>query len=87
MNIEHNLREHWPYRSEGITDKQRKALRSTIIHLQSRLDYLQQVSYIEHVLNEPVTFRHFEETIKAIGLIPCYTSHTHKCEPPKAEQG
>ena len=87
MNIEQNLREHWPYRSERITDKQRKVLRSTIKHLQIRLDYLQQVSYIEHVLNESVTFRHFEETIKAIGLIPCYTSHTHKCEPPKAEQG
>tara|TARA_R110000803_G_scaffold15895_3_gene43755 strand:- start:683 stop:928 length:246 start_codon:yes stop_codon:yes gene_type:complete len=72
MNIEQNIREHWPYRSEEIKPKQYRVLRLTMLHVIKRLDYMQQLSYIESVLNEPVTLRHFEETIKKIGLQPCY---------------
>lgn len=78
MNIELNLREHWPYRHEKIKPKQRKVLRLTMMHLMTRLDYMQQVSYIESVLNEPVSLRHFEATIKQIGITPCYTRKSER---------
>jgi hypothetical protein len=70
MNIEQNIRLHWPNRGEKIKQKHKGALRLTMMHLMKRLDYMQQLSYIESVLHQPVSLRHFEATIKTLGLQP-----------------
>tara|TARA_R100001082_G_scaffold109744_1_gene87643 strand:- start:859 stop:1101 length:243 start_codon:yes stop_codon:yes gene_type:complete len=71
MDIDQNIRLYWPKRNEEMKQKHKDTLRLTMLHLMQRLDYMQQLSYIEYVLHKPISFRHFEATIKTLGLRPC----------------
>lgn len=68
--VPYAIQKNWPRKGKELKPTQvyelNNALRKLCVY---QLDYMQAVSYIEFLLNEPVTLRQFEQACKKAGVV------------------